>query len=241
MNRTNRDGLVAGQRLLGGRTILIELAIVGWDRDDMNDALTALAALGVDEVELRCKLPGVAGGNTVKTMVSIRNDDIPQAELYTNHAVEAALELRAIDPRLYSDATVTTTLSSTTITGGKSFPWTFPFTFGATGNVGTANIVNLGNYGAPIQVEIHGPIVQPRLRNETTNKEIFYNGTLAAGEWLVIDPEARTVLLNGTANRYYLLGATDWWDLAPGNNQVRFTGLTSTGALAHLTHGSAWI
>jgi hypothetical protein len=241
MTRTNTDGLVAGQRLLGGRTILIEMGVVGWDRDDINDALMALANLGVDEIPLRCRLAGVAGGNTVKAMVTVRNDDIPLGELYLSHALDAALELRALDPRLYSDTLTTVTLLSTTVTGGKSFPWTFPFTFGGSGNAGNANLVNLGNYNAPLTVEIHGPISQPRLRNETTGKEIFYNDTLAAGEWLEIDTKAHTVLLNGVANRYYRLGATQWWDLAPGINQVRFFGATSTGALAHLTFGSAWI
>jgi hypothetical protein len=240
--RTGRDGLVPGQRLLGGRTIPLELVVIGWNQTGFGSALDALRNLSAtQDVELRLRLNGIAGGNTVRTLVHIRRDEIPLESEYTSYAVPAALELRATDPRLYSDGLTTVTLLSTSVTGGLSFPWTFPITFGGAGNAGAGNIVNAGNFLAPVSVEIHGPITKPRLRNETTNQEIFYNGDLAAGEWLAIDTEARTVLLQGTANRYWLLGATQWWGLVPGTNQIRFSGATSAGALAHITYRSAWL
>lgn len=240
--RTNRDGYRPGRRLLGGRTIPIELVVVGWDQTGFGAALDALRALdAIDDVDLRLRLAGVAGSNTVRIPVHVQRDDIPLEEEYTSFAVRAALELRATDPRLYSDTETTLTLLSSTVTGGLSFPWTFPISFGGSGSAGSGNATNAGNYLAPVRIEIHGPIDQPRLRNETTNEEIFYDGELEAGEWLAIDTEARTVLLQGTANRYWVLGATQWWGLIPGVNNIRFFGSASTGAVAHIMYRSAWL
>lgn len=241
MVRTHRDGLVKGATFLGGRTITLEMVVVGWDRSGFSQALSQLRALGIGDLVLRFRLPGVAGGNTARCVVSVRNDDIPQAEEYTSFAVEAAYELRAIDPLLYSDAETVLTLTATTVTGGRVYPRVHPFTFGGAGSAGSGNAINIGNHNAPVRIQIHGPITNPRIRNETTGQEIFLAMDLPAGQWVDFDTDARTVLLNGTANRYYYLGVTDWWSLVPGTNNIRFFGTAATGAVATITYRSAWL
>ena len=80
-------------------------------------------------------------------------------------------------------------------------------------------------------IRISGPVDGPRLRNETTGHELALDITLVSGEWVDLDSKNRTVLLQGTANRYSTLTTPEWWELQPGANQLRFTAADPTGGM----------
>ncbi len=88
---------------------------------------------------------------------------------------------------------------------------------------------------------INGPVVDPFLENTATGEIVRLTGTLDAGDYLVVDSDARTVLLNGTASRYsWVSPGSTWWQLEPGANSVRY-GATSGSGTGTLTSRSVWI
>lgn len=112
------------------------------------------------------------------------------------------------------------------------FPTAFPL--GGNGAAPTGVIANtLGRSTAWPTVRVHGPCTNPTITNATTGQKIALECTLNAGEFLELDtrPGRRSVLLNGTANRYSAVDFpnTSWWGLVPGQNEIRL-GLASFGA-----------
>ena len=154
----------------------------------------------------------------------------------------AVVEFYSTDPRIFSavQGSLTTTLPSAG--GGLNFNLGFNATFGAVSTGGTLTAVNDGSFQTSPVIRIDGPATNPRVESITQGKTLQFNITLAAGEFLLIDGEQRTVLLNGTASRYNTLTpASSWWDLSPGTNEVRFQASTTTAATMTLTWRSAWV
>jgi hypothetical protein len=242
LERVVGDGDVAGVDRLGGRTVTITLVVDDETTADFGAAVAALQATlpptGVERA-LVFKLPGVAAGNTARIWARARRAAGLVDTLYHQGASEVVVELRATDPRIYDDTETTTTLTPATPSGGRTYDRTYDMSYGGLGNAGTATIINAGNVAAGVR--ILGPVTDPKVTNETTGQSLELDIALAMGEFVDLDSRDRTVLLNGTANRYHLLVEADWWELQPGSNQLRFTASVPTGSSASVTWRSAWI
>jgi hypothetical protein len=124
---------------------------------------------------------------------------------------------------------------------------------GSTGELGIANpitnpitsplnvaaqqfIVNAGDAPSWPRFRIDGPITNPEIINQTTGERIRLVYVLNAGEWLDVYPERGQVLLGGSGDRYsaYDFSVSSWWQLQPGNNDVRLIA-ASYSAPAQLT------
>jgi hypothetical protein len=154
---------------------------------------------------------------------------------------EATCEWRAVDPRFYSDTETVENVGQATSGGGWEFPWTFPWTFGSGGS-GTVQLENAGLADTFMVATITGPCGGPRLEHVGLGLQVNMSGlTLAAGETVVVDFQNRTVLLNGTSDRYNTLtSASRFFPLQPGSNEIRFATATGTTATAELRYRSAW-
>lgn len=241
-----RDGLAAGYDYLRGRTVQILLDVTGADVAEFNAAMTALnqafSVGGQTELPLSFQVNGIAGGNLARINCRTRKfSPIGVTEDWINNgsASEVAIELFATDPRKYSDAATTVTLSVAATPGGFTFPITFPLTFGAGGTSGLVAVNNLGNISTPPFFKIYGPITNPILRNETTGKQLSLALVINSGDYVDIDVKNSSVLLNGTANRYSSLSSSQWWYLEPGVNQIRYSA-TSGSSTVDMTYRSAW-
>lgn len=173
----------------------------------------------------------------------------PYANL-TEPAVEFSLQLVAPDPRKYA---VETQVMSTGLAqdagDGLDFAQvgTFPddqdglfFGFGDTDGLffGTniSGFMTLTNRGTaptfPIYT-LHGPLTSPALT--AGSYTIRYNANLAAGEFVVIDPLAPSVLLGGTAVRRHLVNPAQFQGFAvpaadpDGDPGALSVGLTHSG------------
>lgn len=154
----------------------------------------------------------------------------------------AALQYVAADPRLYSATGAITTVSLPTVTGGLIWPTGWPIIWG-TGTAGGATIANDGNFPSRPIVTFHGDLVGLTLENITAGKTFRMQDdyTLGASETLVVDFDARTVLLDGTASRYGDVdSSSQWWELLPGPNEIRL-GAHSGAGWAEINHRSAWL
>jgi hypothetical protein len=90
----------------------------------------------------------------------------------------------------------------------------------------TATIVNDGNEEAPVRIRFTGPMVNPYIKNRTTDAVIRITQMIRAGEYIEIDtePGRRQIRLfqNGAERNgmHYLDLASSFWQLAPGENRV---------------------
>jgi phage-related protein len=82
--------------------------------------------------------------------------------------------------------------------------------------------------------------VNPSITHQELGLTLAFNITIAAGDYLLVDSNARTVLLNGTASRYSTLVQPNWFDLSPlTSNTIRFNGASGAGTMT-FSYRNAW-
>jgi phage-related protein len=239
-----RHGSIAGDDYLGERIMTMELDIAESDRDLMATKIDALATAfrtTVEESPFHFRIPGVAGGSKAFINARVRRRDIPIGVEYSRGLATVAFEFHATDPRVYAAAESSDTVGLASTGGGLVFPATFNLSFGAVSSGGDLTVTNAGAFPAPAVFRIDGPCTSPIIENTTVGRSLSFDITLSASEFLVIDTEARTVLLGGTASRYSTLETSSrWYDLEPGDNALDFRASTTTAATLTVTWRSAW-
>lgn len=139
---------------------------------------------------------------------------------------EVVVDLQAPDP-CWFDATATT-LPLAGLTGGATFPISFPCIFAVQGS--TRVIINEGDIAAPIRIEIPGPCLNPVVENLTTGEQIALTLDVLEGQTVLIDTTYGNLLCrlqasNGTQTNamQYLTPESTFWQLQPGVNIVTFS------------------
>jgi hypothetical protein len=113
----------------------------------------------------------------------------------------------------------------------------------AIAQTGQANITNAGDVDTWPRFRINGPIVNPRVLNNTTGLQVAFTYTLAAGEFLDYFPSLGRVLLGGVTDRYvaYDRPNSTPWTLPPGVSDVRLLSTSySVGANLTIYWRDAW-
>jgi len=162
------------------------------------------------------------------------------------------------DPRIYSGNLTTVTTGLPVQRGGLrigaelvSSVWRrglrLPFRIPGTTQGGQVEINNLGTTATGALIRIDGPVVEPRLileRSDRTVQSISLNITLGEGQWIDVDTVRKRALLNGLieANQR---GAATWlmdaFPFLPGVNRLRFLAANYTPtAQARVEYRSAW-
>jgi hypothetical protein len=138
----------------------------------------------------------------------------------------------------------TTTLEISGRTYNLTFDRVYPASSGQEGVV----VVDAGS--APVagwRARLYGPCVDPRLENLTLGDALVFSGlTLARGDYVELDADARTARLAGDPTRpvYNRLdpSVSRWWPLVPGANHIRYRPYSAeTGAEAVLEYRDAWL
>lgn len=115
------------------------------------------------------------------------------------------------------------------VTGGFTFPFFYPKTFGAyTGSTPTL-AVNAGDSVTPVVLSITGPCLNPKVTNQTTGLFMKFNITLNTGDIIIANTKfgSKSVIrISGgvSTNQMSILDATSsFWQLAIGNNNILFS------------------
>lgn len=122
---------------------------------------------------------------------------------------------------------------------GRAYDLTFDRTYPASGTIGVIEVENLGNVESHPILRIYGPCSDFRVENQTTGEQLKFKTafSLLANEFLVIDMENGTVLMNGDVgnDRYDQIdvATSDWWTLQEGMNLIRAVAGTYTSPEAH--------
>ena len=181
---------------------------------------------------------------TVARQATVRRSGKPLAQRLTDRVVDWSIQVTAADPRLYAVGESSTVLSLPLVSGGLVLPLTFPMSIPATVAISDTTLRNEGTIETRPVITIAGPVSQPQVTvtgPDGVARTLLYSGDIAAGDTLVLDTDARTVLYNGLANRRALLTGP-WAGLPPGDSGVAFrAGAYSAAATCTITYRSAWM
>lgn len=245
--RPQDHGTYPGTDRYGGRTTRWTLDMEGLSDVDIQARVGVLqAGLQVRTFDLLPLAYQLRGQNRRLLFVKPRRLSWTGDEsLFALRAPTLIFEVYSPDPRIYDQQMIWISGGLPFVSGGTTFPATFPLTFTSTpvsSGIFVAN--NAGTFPTRPVATIQGPVVDPRIENITAGKQIRFSGlTMTITDTLIIDFDARTVVLNGTASRYSLLASDSaWWELLPGDNYIRFgsTGYDASASLL-LAYRSAWI
>lgn len=206
---------------------------------DASDRLNAAAA--IDGATL-----AVTEGDLTRT-ATVYRQDAPLFTPQTDTLAVWSLALVAADPRKYGPqfggaSGVSTGLP--TSSGGLTWPVTWPMTWTGVTNAGVIHIDNPGNIESGLVFRIDGPCTGPRITHDVSGGALVFASSydLAAGSFLVIDMERKTVLEGGQASRNAFITSREWFSLAPGPNDFEFAAnVTNTQARLTLTAAPAYL
>jgi hypothetical protein len=245
MVRPIDHGVFYGPDFFTARTLTIDVTVRG---DTPEEVVTNVDALleewYVDsrtDVDVVKALSVVLPGQDARRLHGRPRRSTLDPRRIIGNRCSGTLEYHAADPRWYSDTEHSAGFTLGTATTGRSYNKSFNYGYGGAGSSGTVQIDNAGNFLTRPNLTINGPVTNPFFENITAGKTITFTITLALGESLVVNFDARTVLLNGTASRYFTKSG-DWWELAAGINDVRFgASAFDAAATATLYWRDAWL
>lgn len=231
--RAGADGVHFAGGYYGRRPLLLEGQVTAPDfyrlkrgRDRLMAATNFIRTLGVLEVD------GIAAGFGWR--VELYRADRPRFTVEDRRLASFSLPMAAPDPRRYGQSEKNGPVALSAVSTGVTAPVVAPVSAGG----GTASQVtawNDGNVDTPVVLEIRGPVTDPLITHDESGSTIRFSGlVLNAGEVLVIDTHARTIVLGGESRRSYVSGRPGWFLLEPGQNAVRFAA-ASTDPAASLT------
>lgn len=234
-------GAWASPVYLGERPITLAGKIEAPDLATLDDAMDRLRqAVALTDTTLTVY-------ESVPKQCTVRRSGKLLIKATSDRIAEYSVLVTAADPRRYATALdqLTTALPSTT--GGLTPPLTPPLTISATTVAGQVDALNSGSFETRPVFTIAGPVQAPQIlaqMPDATVRQLSYSETLASGDTLVIDTDAHTVTLNGTASRRRYLSTPGGWPTIPANSTVPFlfrSTVYDSGALLTVQWRSAWL
>lgn len=245
--RLRRHGLSPGDDFAASRSIVLQIEVDAETESELNSTMATLLEItrpGLAESPMTVQIPGVAGGGKRRLNVRPRRRNVPIDLDFFYGLPIVTVEFVATDPRIYDGTPwqVSTTLPSG-LGSGLSFPAVPPLTFSGSSETGDVGAQNDGTFPVSPVIRIDGPVTNPSVTHLEKGYVLDFTITLGSSDYLIIDAESRSVLLNGSSNRYSTLSSTSqWWDLDPGDNTIRFRSDTNLEtAILTAYYRSAWI
>lgn len=157
-------------------------------------------------------------GLTGKRLVWVRprDVDIPSDYDVSTGLVKVSARLFAADPRIYF---LTEKTAIATIAAGASSAQV------------TATNDGFFQGGSMPVIEIDGPTLNPRISNAADGgRTLRLDGSLAAGQTLVIDTFYKTVTIAGADSYGWVRTDNQWFRLKPGANLITYSRGNTTGS-----------
>jgi hypothetical protein len=184
-------------------------------------------------------------GQVLTTQARLRRRAMPQDLGYGAGWSTWLLQWRAPDPRRYSAAVQPFSVGFPVSTGGVTLPVTLPISLGQ-GSDGRVVLPNAGSAGYRPVLRVTGPAPGFLITDLGTGRRLRYEGTLAEGEFVLLDNKRHRVLLNGTSDRRGLLSIAEWIEvpgqhydeagqLVTGGTELAFTSLGADGTAGTLS------
>lgn len=243
----DRDGDYLGPVRRAGRTFALAGYIVGVDRADLRARERALrAALAPTSTTWQLRIRGRVGDpEDMIAQVRVLSRFTAGDKAADSRRVKAwGVSLRSADAVLYGAAAKIATVEPAEETGGRGYPYGYPYSFAGVGAVPTI-IENAGDAPTWPVVRLYGPMSGVVLEHATSGRVLAFPGSIDAGTFLEVTTATRSITLGGNpdASRYNALDrdASRWWPLEPGANAVQLSAVSfGAGAHAELTWRDAY-
>ena len=242
--RLHQSGDWAGIDRLEGRSIQATFEVLSHSggRDDLGRVLERMKQALVYGVEapLVVRHRAIANARTVQIPARFRRFDLVEDIEFFEGVVLVSCEWYATDPRyLALDESRAFNVGLSGNAQGLTWPLTWNLEWGVGGS-GEFVASNSGNAPATPRFTIEGPVSRPRIENVTQRRTISLNLEILDGQTVVVDTATNTVTVNGV-NRFDALDPlSQWFDIAPPGDTIRFRALSGTGKLA-ASWRSSWI
>lgn len=245
-DRAAMDGQIDWGSLLGERLITLRGEILATSSTQRDSARQSLGDAFIVDGNYHWLQYQISGQVAKQVYCKVLNLRLPERFFRKSPYIrEFIINLIAVDPRILSQNQENKIVYIPSTEGGFVFPITFPLAFGTVQTGGKITCTNDGNYSVLPIVKMFAPLTNPKIRNnDDGQKEILINLTITGSDWLEIDFEEKTIMLNGTTSRYNYLGSSpdDWWKILPGNNEIEFRDSGgNTDGKAEIIFRSGWI
>ena len=227
--RSGEDGIVISSMYSRERRIIIPGLIQASCASELSEKRRLLAVRTMPDRDvngsLQSKTLRIVRGSEDYTVFVQSSKLLMPATMPTS--CQYQLDLIAEDPNIYS--TSSKSGIATKSTGGSfSIPFSIPFSF-VGGVDGSVAVTNSGDVSTFPTITLNGPLTNPRILNETTGRFIQINETINMGEYIIINTQNKTVLLNGSSNKIgSMTDNSDWiWISILILSVVRFSILIS--------------
>ncbi|WNI15579.1 phage distal tail protein [Actinacidiphila sp. ITFR-21] len=226
--KSDAHGDYTGPDYVGPRVVQLSLNLMADTPDELRQMILDLR---------RATQPGRAPADFqlldwgISVSGKVRKRSIPYDAEYLWRSGTAAIEWYCADPYLYGlDQQAVSTVAYSP-SAGRTYPRTYPMSYGATGSSGTVDAVNNGDSPAYPVLRLDGPVANPSIEQPDTGALLALDATLTTGDYLLIDTRSRAVLLQGTTpRRNWIRGGSTWPLLMPGSNQLTYRGSALPGA-----------
>jgi hypothetical protein len=234
-DRGGRHGQIPGQLLSSGRIFEVD-----WEIIDGNPATlrTMLAATTPTEnpAEEPFTLTSFEDFPALVTMARVTHWSVPtMREFFAGKRRTGTWQFKATDPKIYN-ANSSTEVTALGTGGGSGLSFgpggvAWPAAFGSQPTGGGVVVTNIGPAATWPVFTLDGPLTGPAITNLDTGRRLMFNPSfvIAAGQQVVIDTDAKTVLLNGVGRRDALTVAQ--WFPIDGDTTVHI-GFTAAAAEA---------
>lgn len=215
------------KKMYDDRTIMLNMWVLG--RDMVTGKLSTVnteAEELVKNIDYLCKLFGKKGVYELKRSFELgERPRIAMAEVYnqvifkkiSNGAARLSVEFLLADPFFYSD------LGRIGVCYEQITSSSFDTTVNITGTAFTTDM----------DLILIGPLEHPKIENLNNNIWLQYNGSIGAGEMVIIDTKDFTCMKSGENMLSALKHGGDpyWFMLEAGDNAIRVTSTASGGYL----------
>lgn len=233
-----QPGAWPGPGDVGPRTLAFSGLVQAPDPDTLQVAIDALnEAVAVGDF-----LTTVARGSQTRTTICRRQDEVLWADV-TDTVAQWSAQMTCDEPRKFDTAMVGTT-GLPSYSGGLVVPLVVPLVMASTVVSGQVSMTNPGNATGPVVIRIDGPIVGPVIKHVGSGLQVVFASTLslAAGEFLVVDMEARTALAQGEVSRNGTITSRGWSGFEKGGNTWQFDSTSyNPSARVTVTATPAWL
>lgn len=220
-DRPGRDGQLRGRSYRSERIITLGGLAYAPDPASLDAAGETIAALCDDASVLHTLVGTDTSGIDKQAMVELNAES--KFEHQTDRVAAWQIQLAAPDPLRYATVASTASCGLATTSGGLAFPLVFPLDFGSGSTGGTLLLTNAGNTATWPIWTITGPVTNPVIVNTGTGERLTLTITVDAGQQLILDTDARTVMLQGVASRRGSLSSTSaWFPLRAGATAIAF-------------------
>lgn len=221
---TDRDGgYQSGPDFYGIRRVQMTLAVDAESDEEAElktDELQAVFGYGRTEGVLAFKRVGKV---TRQLFCRAKRSTFPANWDMATGLARGVVEFEAVDPLVYSNELMSQIIFPVEDTIGRTYPRTYPMTYSAAG-VGSSEVIsNDGTVSTTPTFIITGPANNPIISHLGLDRYLELTFNILAGQYVEVDTLAHTIMLNGETNRRnYLSSRSRWFELPPGDNEIRF-------------------